>query len=223
VKQRNLRKYSKEGNDMYCNICGKELVDGRCKNCSDQGLKGFSNKIYDPVFDKYIKNTKVYGRIFALVLSLILIIGFYVYGEIHPGMDNPQAVAIGLVIGLIYTVSVFLFASKRNKGHTWDGIVANKTEKVRQKHQKGQTPTRVTEYTVFIKGDNGEELEKTNENTMKVYNYYQIGDRVRFHGKLGTIEKFDKSKDSIIFCNACSTINDISSDYCFRCKCPLLK
>ena len=36
-------------------------------------------------------------------------------------------------------------------------------------------------------------------------------------------EKNKKSNDSIIFCNACSSLNDIEAEYCFRCKCPLLK
>ncbi|MDW7669506.1 MAG: hypothetical protein SCJ93_11835 [Bacillota bacterium] len=46
------------------------------------------------------------------------------------------------------------------------------------------------------------------------YNYYQTGDKVRHHAELNTLEKYDKSKDKIIFCNACAYLNDIEDEYC---------
>ena len=52
---------------------------------------------------------------------------------------------------------------------------------------------------------------------------YHIGDRVRHLAKLNSYEKYDKTKDSIIFCIACGTLCDIADDTCCRCKCPLLK
>ena len=52
---------------------------------------------------------------------------------------------------------------------------------------------------------------------------YQIGDRVRYHGGINSYEKYDKTGDKIIPCNACGTLCDIHEDYCYRCKCPLLK
>jgi len=55
------------------------------------------------------------------------------------------------------------------------------------------------------------------------YNYYRIGERVRHHAGLNSYEKFDKSSETHLFCNACGTLCDINDDYCFRCKCPLLK
>ncbi len=56
-----------------------------------------------------------------------------------------------------------------------------------------------------------------------LYNYYRIGDRVRHHAGLNSYEKYDKTRDSIIFCAACATLCDIGDDVCYRCKCPLLK
>ena len=54
--------------------------------------------------------------------------------------------------------------------------------------------------------------EITAEDDDTRYNYYQIGDRVRYHGSLRTYEKYDKSKDSIIFCNACASLNEITAE-----------
>jgi len=66
-------------------------------------------------------------------------------------------------------------------------------------------------------------VELTAEDDDTVYNYYQTGDRVRHHGGLNSFEKYDKSQDDIVFCNACASLNDINDEYCFRCNCPLLK
>jgi hypothetical protein len=61
------------------------------------------------------------------------------------------------------------------------------------------------------------------ENDSTVYEYYKLGEKVRYHGKLKTFEKFDKSNDDIIFCNACSFLHEISEETCRNCGCPLLK
>ena len=70
---------------------------------------------------------------------------------------------------------------------------------------------------------NGKKYDITVDADDTRYNYYKIGDRVRHHKGLNTYEKQNKTGDTIIFCNACASLNDIKEDYCFRCKCPLLK
>jgi len=79
------------------------------------------------------------------------------------------------------------------------------------------------QFTVFIRSENGKIHTITAENDDTLYNYYQIGDKVTHHAGLNSFEKYDKSQDMIIFCNACATLNDIRDDYCYRCECPLLK
>jgi hypothetical protein len=76
---------------------------------------------------------------------------------------------------------------------------------------------------VVIKKDDGKTYTQSSEDDDTVFNYYQIGDKMRHHGGLNTFEKYDKSNDEIIFCNACAYLNDIKDDYCVKCKCPLLK
>lgn len=68
----------------------------------------------------------------------------------------------------------------------------------------------------MIRSEAGELYSISAEDDITRYQYYQIGDKVRYHKGLNTFEKYDKSKDGIIFCNACASLNDIRNDYCFR-------
>ncbi len=110
----------------------------------------------------------------------------------------------------------------RKRSTTWDGTVEDK--KIKKKTETIQdTSTDYLEYSVIIRSDQGKKYAIKNRDCAILYNYYQIGDRVRHHAGLKSYEKYDKSGDAFIPCNACGTLCDISEDTCFRCKCPLLK
>lgn len=79
------------------------------------------------------------------------------------------------------------------------------------------------EYSIKIKGDHGKKKILKWKNNTTIYDYYEVGDQVRYHGQLKSFEKYDKSKDEIIFCKACFTKCNIVDEFCSRCKCPLLK
>lgn len=194
---------------MYCSQCG------------------YSNKINDPAFAKYVKNTNRWSAIFAGGLAVIAVIGFTIAGEMGvDNMENPQAFYYGLGIGGMFLVIALFSIIGRKRSKTWDGIVEDKKVKKKTATEKSGDevyPRDYLEYTVFIRSDSGKRHEiKATDNDI-VYNYYRVGDRVRHHGGLNSYEKYDKSDDSIIFCNACATLCDINDDVCFRCKCPLLK
>jgi len=197
------------------------------KKPSRDELIGFSHRINDPAFTQYIKNTKRWSFLFASIIALAAIIGFSIYGETSTEMDNPEAFFIGLGIGGMFLVIALLQSIGRNRSTTWDGVVADKqTENKRRKRHSGNNEYYWQQYTLFtviIMKDNGKIYTKSAEDDDTVYNYFQIGDKVRHHGGLNSIEKYDKSNDDIIFCNACASLNGIQDDYCFRCKCPLLK
>ncbi|MDP3359581.1 MAG: hypothetical protein Q8S41_09560 [Lutibacter sp.] len=80
-----------------------------------------------------------------------------------------------------------------------------------------------TYFLVYIESEKHKRHEIKLENDATLFDYYKIGEKVRYHGKLKTFEKFDKSGDTIIFCNACAFIHDISEHICRNCGCPLLK
>ncbi len=190
-------------------------------------MNGYSTKINDPEFQKYILNSNRYSAIFSIVLAIIAIIGFFIYGETSNEMENPQALIIGITVGGIFILIALYQIITRNKDSTWDGIVAEKTiEKKDRKQQASNNDYYIhyyIEYKVLIRDEKGKIHRIIFEDDDTVYNYYNVGDKVRHHGRLNSYEKYDKSNDTIIFCNACGSLNDIQDDYCFRCNCPLLK
>lgn len=190
-------------------------------------LVGYSDKINDPAFAEYLENSDKYAWIFSVIIAGAAILGFYIYGETSQEMDNPEALYIGLLIGgMFMTIALFTNHSKKG-GWTWDGIVCDKQiEKKKRRVKNDNQSYYMQEYQLFkvvIQSDHRRKYESAAENDDTLYHYYQIGDKVRHHGKLRSYEKYDKSGDTIIFCNACATLNEITDETCFRCGCPLLK
>lgn len=228
---------------MFCSNCGAEMPENTkfCTGCgaslplrenvpeiplANSNLVGFSDRINDPAFASYIKQGTAWIFIFTSIISVIAIVGFYIYGETSVEMDNPQALFIGLgIAGMFLTIAIISNIS-RLAGKTYDMVVIDKKiEKKTRRQKSGEDyyTERYTEYTVIYKTDKGKIISKSVDDDDTVYNYFKIGDRVRHHKGLNTLEKYDKTGDEIIFCNACSTMNDIDDDKCCRCSCPLLK
>lgn len=229
---------------MYCKHCGTALSDDArfCTSCGDQATAvtstrptagsrsiGYSERIHDPAFARYLKNNNRWSAIFSMILAVAAVIGFYIYGETSSEMENPQALFIGLGIGGMFLLVAVYTIIARKTSKTWDGVVTDKTIKKKNRRQGTGSGDDYyihyyTEYAVIIREDRKGKIHRlTAEDDDTVFNYYQIGDCVRHHGGLNSYEKHDKSKDSIILCNACGTLCDISEDICFRCQCPLLK
>ncbi|OPZ73707.1 MAG: hypothetical protein BWY80_00862 [Firmicutes bacterium ADurb.Bin456] len=193
---------------------------------ASQELTGYSRRITDPAFARYLKDAKRMSYLFSSVLALAAVTGFYIYGETSAEMDNPGALYIGLAIGGMFLGFAFLQSTGRNRSTTWDGVVVDKQiEKKRRKKHSGDRSywEQYTLFSVIIKKDNGKIYTRSTENDDTVFNYFKVGDKVRHHGGLNSIEKFDKTGDEIIFCGACAYLNDIRDDFCVKCKCPLLK
>lgn len=217
-------------NTRFCTVCGAQINDKPSNLFSGEvGRIGYSERINDPAFALYLKNTNRWSAIFSMVLAVAAVLGFYIYGETSSEMENPQALFIGLGIsGMFFIIALYtIIARKRSK--TWDGVVTDKTIKKKNRRQStgGGDDYYIhyyTEYAVIVRENgNGKIHHMTAEDDDTVFNYYQIGDRVRHHAGLNSYEKYDKSKDSIIFCNGCGTLCEISDHICFRCQCPLLK
>ena len=228
---------------MYCNQCGSVWTDdmkfcfvcGAAKPVEEEqrppqtGRVGFSEGIHDPSFAQYFKNNNRWSAIFSLILAAAAVIGFFNYGETSHEMENPEALTIGFVIGAMFLLIALFQIAGRKRSKTWDGVVVNKTAKKKYRHQSTGVKTNdnylryYTDYEVSIRQNNGNMHAITTEDDRTVYDYYKMGDKVRHHAKLNSYEKYDKSGDSIIFCNACGTLCQITDDTCFRCKCPLLK
>lgn len=191
---------------------------------------GYSRRINDPAFAKYLKNSNRWSAIFSMGLAVAAIIGFTIAGEMGvDDMENPQALFIGLGIGAMFLLIAFVQILGRKRSKTWDGMIADKEIKNKKRWQSTGPEKNdgywqdYIEYVVQVKNSNGKIHTITVEDDDTIYNYYQIGDHVRHHGGLNSFEKYDKRNDYIIFCAACASLNDIHDEVCFRCKCPLLK
>ena len=49
----------------------------------NQNLIGFSERINDPDFASYLRQTTAWSFIFAGILAVVVIVGFFIYGERH--------------------------------------------------------------------------------------------------------------------------------------------
>lgn len=215
---------------MYCKKCGRELLDTAnfCVGCGsmvvNSKLIGFSNKINDPSFDKYKKDSKSWSYIFSFILAIIAIIAFPIYGKVSGDIDWPYSLYYGFGIGGMFIIIAFFQSFKRNHDKAWDGIVIDKQiYKKRNLNRSSDTSRIYYEYVLTVKRDTGKKYKHKWRNQSGLYNYYDIGDKVRHHKGFMYYEKYDKSKDKQIMCIACMAFNNIKDDYCIRCKRPLLK
>lgn len=213
----------------FCNSCGLQLAPTQAvpQNINNGTLMGFSTKITDPAFAKYVKNSNRWAGIFASILAIAAIVGFYIAGETSPEMNNPDSLYIGFGIGGMFLLIALFQTIGRKRSTTWDGVVENKNVKKRtERKDYGDDhyhSIHYLEYKVIIRSDRGKKYEINVRDDDTLYNYYNVGDRVRHHAGLNSYEKYNKTGDSFIPCNACASLNNINDDYCFRCKCPLLK
>lgn len=194
---------------------------------ANQQRVGYSDRINDPFFSRYLENSARYAWIFSLILASFASFGFFLYGEFSDEMDNPEALYIGLTIGAMFLLIALVTTLSKKGGKSWDGTVCDKrVEKKKRRRKNTDMDYHMREYTLYtidIQSEHRRKYHITSEDDDTLYRYYQIGDKVRYHGRLRTYEKYDKSNDTIIFCNACASLNDIQSEICFRCNCPLLK
>jgi hypothetical protein len=226
---------------MYCTNCGTQISESTrfCPACGSEfsqpsqsapqsvGLRGFSPRISDPAFAKYVKNSNRWAALFSIFLAVAAVVGFCIAGEMGlEDMSNPQSLYIGFGIGGMFLVIALFQILGRKHSKTWDGTVEDKKIKKKTKrHDYGDNVQYedYLEYSVIIRSDQGKRHTVKSQDSDTLYNYYQIGDRVRHHAGLNSYEKYDKTGDKFIPCNACGTLCDISDETCFRCKCPLLK
>jgi len=183
----------------------------------------YSTKIHDQAFEKYLQNSKNWKFQFSLILAVLAVAGFWMYGTFGNEMNTQEALQIGLFIGFMFVVIGFFSGLSKPK-RDWDGEVVDKKIKKTFKdigYQNSKAECYV--YTVYIKSETGKVHEIRSENDDTLFNYFKIGDKIRRHERLKSYEKFDKSGDEIIFCNACAFLHNIEEDVCRNCGCPLLK
>jgi hypothetical protein len=192
---------------------------------SGAGLVGFSDRYNCPEILAAAQKNKKFSIGCMWILVFVPLIGFPVAGLLMDDFPFGESIIIGMGIALVMLV-FNLLALRRTKQPMWEGVVVNQYSKEKSEHRGGEDDNyrTYTEYTTIINTDAGKKktiVEKGSGRHM--YDYLSVGDRVRFHPKFGTYEKYDKSKDRIIYCNVCSMMNPIQNDRCKRCNNLLFK
>jgi len=178
----------------FCKACGGALKQqsGTTHQPAANRLRGFSPRISDPAFAKYTKSSNRWSAIFSSILAVAAVVGFYIAGEVGSGMDNPGSLYIGFAIGGMFLSIAFLQILGIRRSRTWDGTVEDKKiKKKTAKHQYGDDVrySNYLEYSVIIRSDGGKRHFLKSKNDDTLYNYYQIGGRVRHHAGLKSFEK----------------------------------
>lgn len=158
-----------------------------------------------------------------MALSLVFPLGFLVAGLLSDEMPLGEGLIIGTVLGLfMFMLGVWCLRNAKKPG--WEGVVIKKLEKKRHRRDDDGFDRSYMEYIVLIKTDQGKKkriIERKQGALM--YHYFKVGDRVRYHPALETYEKYDKSKDRVIYCNVCRTMNPLANDRCEKCNNLLFK
>ncbi len=189
------------------------------------GLVGFSDRYNCPEILTAAQKNKKSSIGCMWILVFVPLIGFPIAGLLMKDFPFGESLVIGIGIAL-FVLLVNLLALRKTRQPMWEGVVVNKYSKEKSEHRGGEDDNyrTYTEYTTVINTDAGKKktiVEKDSGRHM--YDYLSVGDRLRFHPRFGTYEKFDKSKDRIIYCNVCSMMNPIQNDCCKRCNNLLFK
>lgn len=185
-------------------------------------LIGFSDYHNHPEILAAAKKSRRNVTVFMWILVFAALIGFPIAGLLMDDFPFGEAVIVGVFVSLMMLL-FGLVSLRRTKQSMWEGVVTNKFNK--QKQEKRDDPSiTYTEYTVAITTDTGKKKTIVEKDPRRyMYDYLSVGDRVRYHPKFSAYEKYDKSKDRIIYCIVCTTMNPIQNDRCKRCNNLLFK
>ncbi|WP_050741817.1 hypothetical protein [Acetobacterium bakii] len=200
----------------------KALINEKEVNASQSetnGLVGWSTRYEDPEIIAAAKEKYKSGISYLWALVVIFPFGFLLAGLFFETMLLAAGLIIGAVLGLLM-VGLNWFYIKNKRKQIWEGVI---TEKYQQEKPDDDSDQDDMDYVLVVEKTNGKKHHMIYHNRREMYDYFQIGDRLRYHVGLSTYEKYDKSKDHIIYCNVCSTENPISNDRCDHCNNLLFK
>ena len=224
------------GGSMFCSTCGSLVNDHDklccvCSQCiqrtpNNQRQAGFFSKNQKQVYEGQHFQTLSSSRLFAIGISLLLLVGFGLYGGFSSTMSFLDAISIAGLLGTFFVGFTYLNEFKVDHVSSWDGVVIDKRQTKKDKYQLTNNVRHLkqyVEYQVIIKKEEGEKHVVLHQDNDAMYHHYMIGDRVRYHINQKSYEKLNQSTRTIIFCSVCAKKHDIVDDVCQNCQSPLLK
>ena len=224
---------------MICPNCGMSVKDGSrfCEECGarlEQAVSdgyepaaaylapGYSRRIESEAVLAALKKQKRATRIVGLIVIILPLIGFGIYGTVSDAMELWQAMFAGVVISVIMAVSTLVVSLKAKLAKPFEGTLTGKkrTRHVRRSND-GIRQSR-HDYILYITDVDGKRHKKKTTPTM--YNYLNEGDRLRYLPQFPLyFEKYDKSRDAEIPCLFCGRMNPVENDSCSFCHNPMIK
>lgn len=186
---------------------------------------GYSPVFDTPEFQAAIKRFKKATFGFGLLIIPLPLAGFIIYSLVNPGeMDLNVAIMAGAFISLIFLLCAVIPALRLKYQGTWDGVVVDKLIR-EERRSRDESFTEEIYYTIIRKDAGGKAICEENAMNHAIYDYLQIGERVRFHPELTgcPYEKYDKRGDSYVICGLCKSRVEITEVFCPGCHSPVLK
>ncbi len=225
------------GAARFCPSCGAALNVGEAQvlpsessapsqsgNAGNAGLIGFSAHCDSPeILAAAEKNRKSnMGCMWILAFAPLAVLT--ILGLLVEELPMTDALVIGGGIA-VFVLIISLFVSLSGRRPMWEGTVERKYSKEKSERiSKGSSDyRRYTAYFTVFSGDDGTKRSVQGKDDRRVYDYFAVGDRVRYHPRFGAYEKYDKSKDRIIYCIVCKEMNPIQNDRCKKCGNLLFK
>lgn len=192
---------------------------------------GYSNAVNDPRFISKRKNQSCLALGCSIIMIPIPFIGFWAYSQFWHGMEMSEALKVGAGVSAIFFVFYLILWIKKLFSHQWEGVVIGLSEEEhlsrKNYHSEGSTFTRHDNYyylyVVKIQTDSGKIKRIENKSAKSFYfNYFKVGDRVKYHPDIDYYEKYDKTNDTHLLCPLCNRVNPITDDVC-QCGVPIIK
>lgn len=185
-------------------------------------LVGWTQRHMDPQIVARAEKNKKAAWAFTIFLAIAFPVGFTIAGFAVDDMPIEEAVIIGFGLGIMMLIIGLVRIASMKKG-IWEGTVVDKYKKNKIEHTSDDSTHYRMHYTIVVKEESGKSHKLNYVDNAAMYDYFNVGDRIRCHQAFGTYEKYDKSRDSYIFCNVCGKLNDITNDTCVSCHMPLFK
>lgn len=209
--------------DMFCEVCGSPVSEPVAATGNDS-LVGFSNRVNDPEILAAVKKMRKSGKIFALFLVPLPIIGFLIYSALSESMEFSQGLTIGAIVSGVFLLFALYGFIRDRASNAYEATVIDKRHRLRTK-SSGENDSYQDEYITVVRTVDGKK-KKIREYGGRIwaYNYLEVGDRFRYHPQFAfPYELYDKRNAKGIYCVACQTNNPASADRCTHCGIPLLK